>query len=398
MMCFMEHRPTARRRRFTLLLVMTGLPLLALTQLSGCNSLGYYRQAVAGQWSLLRQRTEVQTLLAAPTTDANLKTQLEKSQQMLAFIETELGLAVEQQYRSYVQLARSAVVYNLVAVPQLSLEPKRWCYPIVGCAPYRGYFSEVGATAYAAELQAAGYVTYIGEVPAYSTLGWFRDPLLSTFIDWPDGELIALLAHEIAHSKVWIPSDVPLNEAFASFVGREAARQWLLGRAPQGLQNYAQRQRQWRGLLSLMLDLKAQLRSRSADAAGQRLLYQTFYDCYAAHRQVLGAGRFDAYVKRLNNAALAAVATYEDWVPAFARLFEEQQNQWPAFYAAVGALGELDSTARKLKLNALAKEQIASSTDDGNTHQIQCEALSHHAIDRDSVGTVDNDIRRRRHG
>ena len=203
------------------------LAAAALVVLTGCQTVGFYSQAVGGQLAIMRQQQPVERVIGDPDTPAELKARLELAWEILAFAKDSLALEVDGRYQRYADIGREYVVWNVVAAPRYSLEPIEWCYPVVGCAPYRGYFAEGAAVAFAAKLDADGFETYLGGAAAYSTLGWFDDPLLSSFLDYPPARLAELLFHELAHGRVWVKGDVAFNEAFASFVGKAGARQWL---------------------------------------------------------------------------------------------------------------------------------------------------------------------------
>lgn len=346
------------------------LPLLLLL-VSGCESLRFYQQAVQGQVALLLGRESVVSLLAEPGLSAERRLQLERSQTLLGFIERELGLQPERRYRTYVELDRDAVVYNLVATPRLSVAPRVWCYPVAGCAPYRGYFNEAQARAAVSRYQQRGYTTYLGRVPAYSTLGWFADPLLSTFIHWDEPRLLNLMAHELAHSRVWIKGAVAFNEAFASFVGDQAVRSYYGASEVARYQAFQRREAEWQRLVSMLLELRSALAKLYAEPAtgvaserrkAQRrdATYAHYRSCYAAHRDALGEGRFDAYLAALNDAALAAVATYQADRPAFAVLFADSGGDWGQFFQAVEALGERPEQDRVAALAALNRRAALS--------------------------------------
>ena len=166
--------------------------------LAGCDTLSFYGQAAKGQIQILRTKVPVEDLLSQTEIDDKLRAQLLLSQEIVDFADTHIGLSGGGRYRSYVDLQREYVVWNVFAAQPYRMEGKSWCYPIVGCAPYRGYFAEDAAQQLASELQQLGYETYIGPVPAYSTLGWFKDPILSSFIHWPAPDLASLLIHELA--------------------------------------------------------------------------------------------------------------------------------------------------------------------------------------------------------
>ena len=201
--------------------------LLLLPGLVGCETLGFYQQAIWGQWRIMRERVPLDDALTNGATDAGTREQLQVATGLLDFAEEALLLPVAERYRSFVQLDRDYVVWNVFAAEPYNLDAGYWCYPIVGCAPYRGYFDEARAQRAAERLERRGMEIYLGGVPAYSTLGWFDDPLLSTFLHWPEADLASLLFHELAHGRVWAAGDTAFNESFASFVGEEGARQWF---------------------------------------------------------------------------------------------------------------------------------------------------------------------------
>lgn len=374
--------------------------VLVLLALAGCQTLGYYGQAVTGQWQLLRARQPVDALLerldGADPAEASLRQRLSESQALLAYAEASLGLEVGGRYRSYVALPEDYVVYNLFAAPPLSLSPEHWCYPFVGCVPYRGYFRRELAERAAARQSLSGSEVYLGDVPAYSTLGWFDDPLLSSFIDWPLADFAVLLLHELAHGRVWVSGDAAFNEAYATFVGRRGMRDWLASRDERGLlEDYDARRHARRALFALLADTRAALdavyRSAApADAksrAKARLLEAT-RRCYRSRREAFGGGRYDGLMEQLNNALLASIATYEDKVPAFAALWQQAAGDWPAFHGAVERLAALDADAREARLSALAAsadEEVAAAGDDDGTDEVQCQSLARHGLDAEAA-------------
>jgi len=323
------------------------LALLAAVLLSGCETVGFYHQAVWGQLALLGARTPVSKVLAAAETPEPVRQQLLKVEQILQFAEQSLHLPAQGRYDSYVALPRDYVVWNVFAAGPLSMAGDRWCYPVVGCAPYRGYFSEDAARRVAKRYAQRGFEVYVGGVPAYSTLGWFDDPVLSTFVNWPDSELANLLFHELAHGRIWVASDTAFNESFASFVAEQGLRQW---HASQGKQAdwYAWRERvaQWQAFRGFLLQAKGRLSEIYASSAPQQhklaakaSAVASLRDCYVRHRGLLGAGRFDkAMEEHFNNAFLLSVGTYADWLPGFAALFAQSGEDWEAFYDRVEQL------------------------------------------------------------
>jgi predicted aminopeptidase len=375
-------------------------PILALLFLglllpvAGCQSLGYYAHVTRGQLQLLSARQPVDRVLRdlADTPGepaARLAGQIERSQTVLDFAEGTLGLPVGRRYRTYVDLGRPYVVWNVFAAPEFSLEPHRWCYPVAGCAPYRGYFSAAAAARESARLAAGGMDVHIGGVAAYSTLGWFADPLLSSFIGWPEPDLAELLIHELAHGKLWVPGDVPFNESYATFVGKHGAAGM---RGAAGMKGAAAWRSEtddssrdpdaWRRLVGLLAQTRAQLAivyQGADDPATRRARKATVIAatqaCYAAHRGRLGGGRYDGLVAGLNNALLASISAYEDLVPAFARLFETAAGDWKTFHAAVGEVAALPRAERQALLARLRDEQIAADADHEHADEVQCETF-----------------------
>jgi predicted aminopeptidase len=392
--------------------------------LSGCQALSYYGHAVAGQIRLLHARQPVAEVmaelheraadasgsLAAP--DRLLLARLTFTDEILDFAETTLTLPVGRRYRSYVDLERPYVVWNVFAAPPLSLEAHRWCYPLVGCAPYRGFFDPERAQHQAWVLQSAGLETYVGGVAAYSTLGWFADPLLSSFIFRPEPQLAELLFHELAHTMVWVRGDVAFNESFATFVGSQGVADWYASRPGGAPVGYVDRQDDWRRLQGLLGELRAALQmlydstlSDAGKAAEKRRLFAATRACYADQRGSLGGGRYDALLEALNNAVLASLATYQDLVPAFREIFERHHGDWAAFFAAVRALAAMPSQERDGVLGRVpavgddsAYQQITEGGDDGRADEVQCEALASHGLHSEASGAVDDDIGRSSHG
>ncbi len=386
--------------------------LLALVMAAGCESLGYYSHLALGQLGVLRAREPVPEVMAELAAQRGpdsrpslLYRRLDYSQRVLGFAEQALGLPVNDRYRTYVDLQRPAVVWNSFAAPMLSLEPFRWCYPFVGCAPYRGYFDQERALREAAELREEGYETFVGAVPAYSTLGWFADPLLSSFISWPEPDLAELLFHELAHGAVWVTGDVDFNESFATFVGRQGLASWLEARDQREvLHRQLELWRIRRRVLTLLDDTRAVLesiyRSDRPDwekRVRKRLTFRAAQACYARERDELAYGRFDFLMAGLNNARLVSIATYEHLVPAFERVFAAAGGDWPAFFARVEALAQLPADDRARRLAASAEQQVAEGGDDGDADEIECEALFRHLLDGEPAGGIDDDVGGRGH-
>ncbi len=365
------------------------LAVLLLVSVSGCAAISYYSQAVSGQWKILRARQPVDEQLRKGELPAATLTQLQLSQRVLQFAADRLDMPADGRYSTYVELGREYVVWNVFAAGPYDLAGRQWCYPFVGCAPYRGYFRREQALAAAGRYQAEGLETYVGGVPAYSTLGWFEDPLLSSFLGWPEADLVQLLLHELAHGKVWVRGDVAFNESFASFVGEQGARLWFEaeGRGGAWLE-YQEGRRHWRRFRDFLLSAKQQLTEvynsdvEGLRAAGKQRVLAALQSCYQQYKPQLGGGRFDAVMAGLNNAYLVSLGTYEDWVPAFRGLYLQAQGNWPAYFQQVQALGRLDPAARRLRLEQLsaagsevAEQQEAEQRNHQHPQQVHCQAL-----------------------
>ena len=359
------------RRAFWILFTITGLGLA----LSGCAELAYYRQAAAGQWELLHARRPVAEVLADPATAPDLRRRLETAQALRAFANAELALPDHGSYQDYADLQRPHAVKNVFAAPELALEPRRWCYLVVGCLSYRGYFDTEAARQLADELRTAGDDVYVADIPAYSTLGWFDDPLLNTFINWPTARLAELMFHELAHQRLYIADDTAFNEAFATAVGRLGAERWLRQQGTaREQQEYEVDYRRRENILRLVTAAREQLAvvyDSSRDDAGKRAAKQHILaelrDRYRQLKQDWGShpGYDRWFDQDLNNAKLAGNSTYYRWVPAFLALYEQEGRDFAAFYQAVEALGQLPPPERAARLEALSSTSasIAASWD-----------------------------------
>lgn len=385
--------------------------LMMLAGLAGCESVGYYAHVAGGQLKLLTERQPVERVLRelddAPSAGpggAALRARLELSQAVLAHAEDTIGLPVGDRYRSYVDLDREAVLWNLFAAPELSLEPHLWCYPVVGCLPYRGYFDDDRLRREQARLAARGLDTYVGPVLAYSTLGWFDDPLLSTFLALDDMAFVELLLHELSHSRVWVRGDATFNESFASFVGRQGARGFFNDRGRlEEFEAWERADLAWQTALRVLQQTRDVLRAIYAGAgdeaarrAAKRAALDAAGDCLTNLAVATGNDGYLRLIPRLNNAYLASLATYEDAVPVFAALFEAANGNWTSFFDRVNALAELGADERAAALAGTAlqsgEHQVAADADDDGTDQVQCEALFRHGFDGEAAGAEHDDV------
>jgi len=332
---------------------------------SGCSTVGYYAQSVGGHLDMVNRARPVSDWLADDSTPAPLKERLLLSQRIRDFAVTELKEPDNASYRRYANLERSAVVWNVVAAPELSLTLQTWCFPVVGCVGYRGYYERAQADAFAASLQAAGQEVSVYGVPAYSTLGKLpgdrlADPLLNTFIDYPEGELARLIFHELAHQVAFAPGDTMFNESFATAVERIGGTRWLNERAsPQARDEYLQlegRRQDFRALTSRFRDdLNAVYQSSAPDAdkrARKAQLMAALRTEYAAIKALRWGGfsGYDGWFARANNASFGVLAAYNELVPNFERLFEREGRDFSRFYAEVKRLAALPQSERRAAL------------------------------------------------
>ncbi len=346
--------------------------------LSGCQAIGYYHQAIRGEYQILRHRQPIQKLTDDPQTSPELKEKFKLVLRLREFAQNELKLPIDGQYLRYVDLHRGYAVWNVHAAPAFSLEPKTWWYPFVGSLKYRGYFSEPDARRYAHTLEEKGWEVYVEGVQAYSTLGWFKDPLLNTFISEPEPELAETLFHELAHQRLFISGDTDFNEAFATTVGEEGARRWLAGQnEPAMIQAYAAALERQERFVQLIMTARETLKSvyegkpaaqvplqnqaLKSDASGalrskREQVIAHLRESYAELKAQWGGnpGYDSWFASSLNNAQLNTVATYYDLVPGFRALLRAKGGDLEQFYSEVKTLGKLRKSDRHRKVKAAA--------------------------------------------
>jgi len=333
---------------------------------TGCGTLVYYAQSVNGHFTLVSNARPVTEWLADEGSSDALKERLALSQRIRDYAVTELELPDNASYRRYVDLKRGAAVWNVVAAPELSLTLKTWCFPVIGCVGYRGYFERADADTYAAELRAQGLEVSVYGVPAYSTLGmlpgeFFADPLLSTFLNYPEGELARLIFHELAHQVAFAKDDTMFNESFATAVERIGGSRWLDERATeQARQEYARfdaRRQDFRALTQRYRDaFDALYRSDASDAdklaSKQALLARLRKDHEVLKEQRWGGfSGYDSWFARANNASFGVLSAYNELVPQFERLFEREGRDFSRFYAEVRRLAASAKPERRAALN-----------------------------------------------
>ena len=331
--------------------LLTAVSALAL---SGCETLSYYAQAVGGHLALTGSARPVTELLADARTPPTLRERLAVSQAVREFASRELRLPDNGSYRQYTELGRPYAVWNTVAAAEFSLEPVQSCFPVAGCVSYRGFFSRQDALRHAARAQETGYDAFVYGVPAYSTLGVFDDPLLSTFIGWPDAEVARLVFHELAHQLVYVRGDSTFNESFAVAVEREGVRRWLAasGRDAE-LARFREARERERGFARLLDETRTRLAALyrlDLPREEMRVRKRAEFERLAAHPvYVRHATGFDGAP---NNALLASFATYSQLVPAFERLLAASGGDLEQFYARVKSLAALDQAERSRRLEA----------------------------------------------
>jgi predicted aminopeptidase len=343
---------------------MAGAALAAVAALllSGCAELGYYWESATGHIKVMGAARPVDDWLGDTDAPARLKERLALSQRIRNYAVSELKLPDNPSYRRYADLHRTAVVWNVVAAPPYSLKLKSWCFPVTGCVNYRGYFDEPSARAEAARLAKDGQETSVYPVPAYSTLGWMNwaggDPLLNTFIYYPEGELARIIFHELAHQVVYASGDTMFNESFATSVERLGGARWLETQASEAARRdyteYNGRRNQFRALALATRNRLEQIYKTQSGAereAQKQLALKEFHEQYLKLRASWPGdpARFrgyDRWVDQANNASFGAQAAYDDLVPGFEALFRREGGDWKRFYDAVKQLAKLPKEER----------------------------------------------------
>ena len=318
------------------------LLILFATFLPGC----YYVQAAKGQWDLTRKREPIAEVLAAEDTSPELAARLRLVQEARQFSIDELGLPDNQSYRTYADIERDYVVWNVFAAPEFSMEAKTWCFPVAGCVSYRGYFSKEDAQREARRLADEGYDVAVGGVAAYSTLGKFEDPLLSTMMSWDDTRLVGVLFHELAHQVLYVKGDSGFNESFATAVEEFGVRRWLDAHKDAGeVEKYRQRRQLRQDLMALVAEardtLQAVYESAVSDDEKREIKSKRLARLAADVAVMLKASGRDPsswLSGELNNARLVSMTLYEGRLPEFRALFDKCEQRIECFYAESRAL------------------------------------------------------------
>lgn len=341
--------------------------------LSGCASPAYYSQAISGHMQLMRQREDITALLNSGETDPELARELELSAEILDFATDRLLLPDNGSYRQFVRTGRDAVTWNVVAAPEFSLKPKLWCFVVSGCVAYRGYFHSGDAERLAEKLAGTGYDTSVSPAIAYSTLGWFDDPLLDTMIQYSDEQLAAFIFHELAHQQLYVRGDTAFNEAWAGFIEQIGVRLWLesSGRSAR-LPGWLKQESAGIQFNALLQDVQKKLNALYASDLPEEQMrtekVRVFGYLQDAYRQMVelqwdGQNYYSAMFSRaLNNASLALVNSYRGGFCAFTQLYRSAQEDMGRFQQLAREKAELKAEQRQAWLQQSC-EVIASGTD-----------------------------------
>lgn len=349
-------------------LVRIAFIITAALSTAACTRLGYYAHVAGGQIALLAARQPIARLIDDPSTDPPLRERLVVVREARAWAADHLRLPAGGSYTGYVNLQREYVAWNVFATKELSLAPIEHCFPFAGCVAYQGYYALERAQARARELRGQGYDVHIGGVPAYSTLGWFDDPLLSTMMHWDDATLIGTLFHELAHQKLYVRDDSAFNESYASFIEQQGLREYLAqhpelpppdeqarGRRTQFVQLILATRQRLEDLYALPLDADAMRARKAEEFARLKRQYERLRD--SAWN---GDTRYDGFFAddTPNNARLLPFGLYDEYVPAFALLFERAGGDWTRFHEEVARLAGLDVDARRARLESLLLRRL----------------------------------------
>lgn len=341
--------------------------LLIVCFLTGCGSTGYYYQSAAGQLDLMSRARDIEDVLKDEQIPQSVRDRLEQVVEIRRFASEALRLPDNESYRSYADLEREYAIWNVFAAPKLSTQAHRWCFPIVGCVVYRGYFKESDARQFAETLQEEqGLETFVAGVPAYSTLGWFDDPVTNTVLDYSETELAGLIFHELAHQVAYAKDDSVFNESFATTVEIEGVEHWLENQGKYGeIQDYRIRRQRDMEVVKTILAYRDRLEKiYESDHDAQWMLdrkaetIKTLKERYASMvREWQGYRGYKRWFSQdLNNAHFVAIAAYYDKVPAFEALFARYKGDWEAFYAAVVKLSRLPEARRNEVLDKSLQE------------------------------------------
>ena len=355
-------------RFWSRLITKKWLLVLSVLALVSCRTVSFYTQAALGQWEIASKARPIESLLKARGTDEKVRARLVTVQELRTFAAEHLHLPAASQYDCYCDLGRKYAVWVVYAAPELSVKPKTWWYPMLGSLAYRGYFSQAAADKEAASLSKAGYDVFTGGVEAYSTLGWFKDPILNTFLRRSDEDLAELLFHELTHQRLYIPGDTEFNEAFATAVGHEGARRWLKAKGKTtGLRDFEADLLVEQAFIKLVLQTRERLEKIYGDTQTppeeMRRRKQAEFDRLKkeaeALKQRFGGGIFVDrwFAKPVNNARLNTLSTYFDLLPGFEAMLGEEHGNLERFFTRVESMKSMTRAERRDALNKATQKQ-----------------------------------------
>ncbi len=343
------------------------LLVVLIAAVSSCSTVGYYYQAVSGHLDLVSKERPIDEVLTDTDTTDELKQKLNLARQAREFATIQLSLPDNDSYKTYADLERPYVVWNVIATPAYSIKPKTWCFMIVGCLSYRGYFEKQKALDLASELKNEGLDVQVSGASAYSTLGYFDDPLLNTMMAHNDASLVGIIFHELAHQIIYIDGDTAFNEAFATAVEQEGLHRWFKSQSDlakyneylshkQSKHDFYQMLKNTRQSLQLAFE---QAEDEQQKQSAKQTIYQQLQLDYKQWREQTQFYGYDQWMQRdLNNAHLALVATYQDLVPSFLNLLATVEGDLPTFYKRVAELGDMDKELRDKQLAAYKTQRL----------------------------------------
>lgn len=329
----------------------------------GCSSIGFYWEKIQGHAEILNAQQPIQEVIENPKTAASVRDKLINAQQARKFASEVLLLPDNDSYRNYVDIKRDYVVWTIVATPPYSIKPKEWCFLIVGCLSYRGYFSKQAAEEFAATLKDQGMDVYVSGAKAYSTLGWFDDPLLSTMLYKSEAYRVGIIFHELAHQQIYVENDTAFNEAFATSVELEGIKAWYTQTAnQQKFKKHLIAKKRDKDFKTLLRNTRKELEILYAEKqqpkkwqTRKEIIFKQLHLSYKKFKRKWGNYTgYDKWMSQdLNNAHLALVATYNNWLPAFSKIFEKANRNYKVYYKEIERLTELDKTQREKQLQKL---------------------------------------------
>ena len=347
--------------------------LISIFLTAGCTGPAFYMQAISGHLELMNGRTEVDEILADNKTDPALKQKLKLAMEIRNFAIEQLGLPDNGSYTEFVQTGRPAVTWNVVAAPEFSIEPKRWCFIVSGCVSYRGYFEQHKAQSFSKKLEKKALDVTVSPAIAYSTLGWFDDPLLDTMLQYQDEQLAAVIFHELAHQQLYVKSDTEFSESYASFVEETGVREWLKSRGSEEL--LARRQAMNAASTEfneLIRITRERLNEIYTSGVGEEEMREqkvaVFTDMESEYQAMVeadwgGQNYYRSWFSReLNNAQLALINLYQGGGCAFEKLYESASGNMRRFQQLAAERAALGKQERSAWLNQPCDQEQSVTT------------------------------------